>query len=964
MSQRKYRKAQAESKPATTNHDNDTIVVAADTPQRSTSNDPVSSPIEPSVVPKSARASPFEIKRSCSAFPTLNDSMRNLSIETASASAKDSRSQSVRQVIRNRTLCSAVPESAVLKPVPRPDEGGSKGQKISLYTNHFRVNINDAVVYQFDIDIVMIGRDGKARLTRKDDRWEVIQLFVKQRKNFPIVWYDEGKTLYSREMLPDLTLPIQIVLEKDNERKVFQLKKLVLVRQDRIQNIFNFIEKKVNIRPRETVRIIETLFKQRARNELIAIRNQFYDRRRQLEDLGDGRGMARGFYQALFLTQGGPTLNINLTFTCFFMPLSFIDFASKYLRKDVTKGLHERDLKVFEQIIRNLSIETMHTGRRIFYRIRGFGRPANQLMFRCGRDDEQVASAVAIKEISVADYFADKYRKLMYPHLPCINAMKGAEKKPNWLPMEVVRIVEWQRALKPLDKQQRGLVSRNTIIKPEQRYSEIMKIVRNNQFDRDPYLKELNIRVDDKEMLEIKGRVLSPPEIRYRRRGQGEIIESVNCGKWRIQNWFYTTSQINSWGMIYFGDTSNGYTEDIVSKFQNRLPNLLRRSGFVINTELSLTIKSSYENDINSTLRDASRQRWQLAIVIINSRNSDVVYNLVKKYANTKIGLMTQCVNFQALERNMNKLEMYVENISQKINGKLGGINGVINIKSALSRSSREDLFMFFGADVTHSTCSIDYPSIAAVVGSRDLTNSLYAARLCEQYPKKGRCSLEIIKELDTMVIDLLRVFANSCGDRLPNKIVFYRDGVDEGQYQKVLDNEVNKIKNACRIVYGKEPLPQLAFIVVKKRHNTRFFLYDGNQTINVQAGTVIDQNIIHPSQFDFYLCSQAAIMGTSRPALYHVLHDDIGFSSDDIQQLTYWLCHTDMRCTKSVSIPAPVHYAHLAAYASRALKFGEDQDRESLDENNEEPESYSLDDIKTKVMVLNEKITDDMWFI
>ena len=34
--------------------------------------------------------------------------------------------------------------------------------------------------------------------------------------------------------------------------------------------------------------------------------------------------------------------------------------------------------------------------------------------------------------------------------------------------------------------------------------------------------------------------------------------------------------------------------------------------------------------------------------------------------------------------------------------------------------------------------------------------------------------------------------------------------------------------------------------------------------------------------------------MGTSRPALYHVLHDDTGFSSDEIQQLTYWICvHT-----------------------------------------------------------------------
>ena len=35
------------------------------------------------------------------------------------------------------------------------------------------------------------------------------------------------------------------------------------------------------------------------------------------------------------------------------------------------------------------------------------------------------------------------------------------------------------------------------------------------------------------------------------------------------------------------------------------------------------------------------------------------------------------------------------------------------------------------------------------------------------------------------------------------------------------------------------------------------------------------------------------------------------------------------MRCTKSVSIPAPVHYAHLAAYASRLLKYNEEHDTE-----------------------------------
>jgi hypothetical protein len=41
-----------------------------------------------------------------------------------------------------------------------------------------------------------------------------------------------------------------------------------------------------------------------------------------------------------------------------------------------------------------------------------------------------------------------------------------------------------------------------------------------------------------------------------------------------------------------------------------------------------------------------------------------------------------------------------VQNLSQKINAKMGCINGVVNLKSALSRPSNDDVFMFFGADV------------------------------------------------------------------------------------------------------------------------------------------------------------------------------------------------------------------------------------------------------------------------
>ena len=140
----------------------------------------------------SARRTPSEnyspVERSSSAFPTLDESMANLSITTPSAVPKDVRSQSVRQITRRRALCSAVPDLAVLSPVDRPDDGGTKGKTITLYTNHFPVDIDQAIVHQYDVEIVMIDRNQKARPANKDDRWNVLQTFVKERKNFPVVW--------------------------------------------------------------------------------------------------------------------------------------------------------------------------------------------------------------------------------------------------------------------------------------------------------------------------------------------------------------------------------------------------------------------------------------------------------------------------------------------------------------------------------------------------------------------------------------------------------------------------------------------------------------------------------------------------------------------------------------------------------------------------------------------------------
>ena len=58
--------------------------------------------------------------------------------------------------------------------------------------------------------------------------------------------------------------------------------------------------------------------------------------------------------------------------------------------------------------------------------------------------------------------------------------------------------------------------------------------------------------------------------------------------------------------------------------------------------------------------------------------------------------------------------------------------------------------------------------------------------------------------------------------------------------------------------------------------------------------------------------------MGTSRPTYYRCLWDDNKLSGDQLQRLTYHLCYTQVRCTRSISIPAPAYYAHLVVMRAR----------------------------------------------
>lgn len=204
-------------------------------------------------------------------------------------------------------MISIVPESAVLTPIRRPDPHGNLGRSVEIYVNHFSVSIPDAIINQYEIEITMIRRDGREALARKDERWETLQELIRKEKNFPLVWfdrtnrflfdfrffnvfsfrrYDEGRTLYTKDLLTDFTQPRRVSLKINDEEKTFQFKVLNLVRQEKIGNINEFLQGRLAQNPREAVRVIEILLKQTNRNEYLSVGYKYFPRNQQMIDLG------------------------------------------------------------------------------------------------------------------------------------------------------------------------------------------------------------------------------------------------------------------------------------------------------------------------------------------------------------------------------------------------------------------------------------------------------------------------------------------------------------------------------------------------------------------------------------------------------------------------------------------------------------------------------------------------------
>ncbi|XP_065881060.1 protein argonaute 1 [Euphorbia lathyris] len=826
----------------------------------------------------------------------------------------------------------------------RPGKG-STGIRCIVKANHFFAELPDKDLHQYDVTITP---EVTSRGVNRAVMEQLVKLYRESHLGKRLPAYDGRKSLYTAGPLPFLTKEFKITLIDEDDgsggqrrEREFRVVIKLAARAD-LHHLGLFLQGKQADAPQEALQVLDIVLRELPTTRYCPVGRSFYSPdlgRRQ--PLGEGLESWRGFYQSIRPTQMGLSLNIDMSSTAFIEPLPVIDFVTQLLNRDVSsRPLSDSDRVKIKKALRGVKVEVTHRGNmRRKYRISGLTSQATrELTFPV---DERGTMK------SVVEYFYETYGfAIQHTQWPCLQV--GNQQRPNYLPMEVCKIVEGQRYSKRLNERQITALLKVTCQRPHERELDIMQTVQHNAYHNDPYAKEFGIKISEK-LASVEARILPAPWLKYHETGrEKDCLPQV--GQWNMMNKkMVNGGTVNNWICINF---SRNVQDSVARGFCYELAQMCYISGMAFNPEPVLPPVSSRPEQVEKVLKtryhDAMTKlqphgkELDLLIVILPDNNGSL-YGDLKRICETDLGVVSQCCLTKHVFR-MSK--QYLANVSLKINVKVGGRNTVL--VDALTRriplvSDRPTII--FGADVTHPHPGEDSsPSIAAVVASQDWPEvTKYAGLVCAQAHRQELIQ-DLFKEWQDpvrgkvtggMIKELLISFRRATGQK-PQRIIFYRDGVSEGQFYQVLLYELDAIRKACASL---EPnyQPPVTFVVVQKRHHTRLFAnnhHDRNavdKSGNILPGTVVDSKICHPTEFDFYLCSHAGIQGTSRPAHYHVLWDENKFTADGLQSLTNNLCYTYARCTRSVSIVPPAYYAHLAAFRARFYMEPETSDSGSM---------------------------------
>ncbi|KAI1334557.1 ribonuclease H-like domain-containing protein [Xylariaceae sp. FL0016] len=536
---------------------------------------------------------------------------------------------------------------------------------------------------------------------------------------------------------------------------------------------------------------------------------------------------------------------------------------------------------------------------------------------------------------SVAAFFEKKFKYTCNPKYPAVNV--GTKLRPVYAPAELVEILPGQAVRRKTTPDETRDMINFSCRPPAANATSISGFGRTclGLDDNNNVLTKFGITVD-KTLLTVKGRELTPPSILYLNQRLGNQIVNVWEGGWNMADvkFFKPCRPIRRWMWMHI-DYSGPYAHrnhDDVARAVLGMVAFLRTMGIPVNPTPLPSAGSKVAVDRGNpyiqlkahfdSFGSEEKPMPEFVFVVLPGRKTDTsVYEAIKLLGDVELGFHT--VNFLAANIVKQSLQLYA-NLGLKVNLKMGGANH--RLSHGISWPKGAENTMVVGYDVTHPTNmggnAGGLPSLVGMVASVDKDLGQWPATAWAQSGKVEMLDPDILEERFKGRLELYRKHSKV----LPDNIIIFRDGVSEGQFFQVLEKELPSIRAACASLYKQQP--RITILVSVKRHQTRFYPTDPNHTTrgsnNIKNGTIVDRGVTQAKVWDFFLTAHKGLQGTSRPAHYTVLLDEVfrsrcaGNAANALEKFTYEMCHLFGRATKAVSICPPAYYADIVCTRQR----------------------------------------------
>jgi aubergine-like protein len=495
------------------------------------------------------------------------------------------------------------------------------------------------------------------------------------------------------------------------------------------------------------------------------------------------------------------------------------------------------------------------------------------------------------KEISFVNYYKNVYK---YDIKDLSQPMLESRRKSGKIDYYVPEMCKPTGLTDELRKKRHIMqaIKEETGLTPKDRFSSIVHSLRKENSNKDfvTALKRFDYEQDDRP-IEIDARILSPETIIF---GDNKN-QKVENGSWDVKNKKMRSAKaINNWVLVYppkskMSDEDPNHEVNMFLETLKKVSNYLGIS--MSDPTFAPTDRDNLEHYI-SAIEEYTNQNTSIVLVVLPDGN-DARYNGIKQHCEKK-ELLSQCVTWDTVKsNNMSK----TTKIAIAMDTKLGGAPWTLSYKL--------DNTMIVGMDVYHSGELVHRKkkSVVGLCATMGGDHTKFFSKFIIQEPGK-----EIVEALEPCIEAAIEQY-KKLNKKGPEQILFYRDGVGEGQVQDIEREEIQAIRNAIK---KNAKGAKLNYMVVLKRINTRFATLEFS---NPPPGTVIDTAIVQPKVIEFFLIAHHANQGTATPTKYQCLSNESNWSSDQFQNITYKLCHAYYNWFGCIRVPAPCQNAHKLAF-------------------------------------------------